>query len=145
MRARNQAIAWLLMGMGGGLCHAAAGPVGCPATVTVSQQLSTPVAGWKAGTDDLPHRLSSITFFDGPPEENASLVNDSTIRGAGKEIALWRFGTGGSRTIWMTCGYSGTSITLSKSLPVGISSCSVTYNPRQQVAGLPLIEQINCR
>jgi len=87
----------------------------------------------------------SITFFDGPPEENASLVNDSTSRIGGKDIATWRFGASRVRPLWVACGYSGTSISLARNLPTNIRSCSVTYNPRQQVGGLPLIEQINCK
>ncbi len=127
-----------------GYAWAASYPVSCPDTIDVKQQLSSPIEGWKAGLDSLPHRLALITFFDGPPEDNASLAPVSS-RVAGKQIATWLFGSRSSRAIWLTCGYAGTAVTLSKSLPASVTSCAVTYNPRQQVSGLPLIEKITCK
>jgi hypothetical protein len=125
--------------------HAAPAFDSCPATITVNQQLAKPVTGWKAGEDNMPHRLASVTFFDGPPEENASLVYDKLTRTAGKQIGTWRFGKNNKRTQWLSCGYAGTSITLSKSLPAGITSCSVTYDLGRQVSGRWLIERIDCK
>ena len=116
----------------------------CPDTIAVRQQLSEPIPGWTAVLDDTPIRLASITFYDGRPEEKASLVSDETKETAGRETATWHFSQS-SRQIWMACGYSGTAITLAQSLPVKITVCSVIYNVKQRVAGFPLIEKINCR
>ena len=91
----------------------------------------------------MPNRLAAVTFFDGPPEEKASLVNDSERRAQGKQIATWRFGV--KSHIWISCGYSGTNIVLSRALGDGTKQCMVTYNPRQSIAGLPVIEKIDCK
>jgi hypothetical protein len=117
--------------------------VHCPETISVKQTLSKPQQGWKEGTSDLPNLLAGVTFFDGPPEEKASLVNDSERRVQGKQIAIWRFGP--QSQIWISCGYAGSSIVLSRALTKGSSGCSVTYNPKVTVAGLPSIEKIECK
>ncbi len=120
-------------------------PVGCPETITVNQQLAAPVAGWTPGLDELPHRLAGITFYDGPIADNASLVNDQTTKASGREIATWRFTGMAGRLVWVSCSYAGTAVTLTKSLPAKTSSCAVTFNVRQRVAGLPMIEQVSCK
>jgi hypothetical protein len=54
-----------------------AAKLSCPATVTLTNpQLTKPIAGWEIFFDTAPHRLSRITFFDGPVAESASLVPD---------------------------------------------------------------------
>jgi hypothetical protein len=126
-------------------CSSAAPPAACPDTIAVRQELQTPVEGWKPKLDDTPNRLASVTFFDGPPEEKASLVNDRTTKAAGKEIAFWHFLLQPKREIWLACGYSGTSIVLTKPLPPKTAACEVTYNPRQRIAGLHVIESIACK
>lgn len=117
--------------------------VHCPDTIAVKQNLSKPEPGWKEGMSDLPNLLAGVTFFDGPPEEKASLVNDSERRVQGKQIAIWRFGP--QSQIWISCGYAGSNIVLSRALAKGTSGCSVTYNPKVTVAGLPSIEKIECK
>jgi hypothetical protein len=123
----------------------AAEPAACPATVNVHQQLTAPVAGWSAVNDDALHQLAGVTFYDGPPQEKASLVYDDITKAAGKQIAKWTFAPRRERATWIACSYSGTSVVLAKTLPPGIASCTVTYDARQQVAGLPVIEKIACK
>lgn len=123
----------------------AAEPAACPATVNVHEQLTAPVAGWSATNDDAPHQLAGLTFYDGPPQEKASLVYDDITRAAGKQIAKWTFAPQRQRAIWIACSYSGTSVVLAKAMPATVSSCVVTYDARQQVAGLPVIEKIACK
>ena len=95
--------------------------------------------------DDTPHRLATITFYDGPPKERASLVNDQTIHATGKETAKWYFIPRADRQIWVACGYAGTAIVLARGLPPKTNTCSVTYNPRERIAGMPVIEKIVCK
>jgi hypothetical protein len=116
----------------------------CPAKIDVSQQLTAAVPGWTATLDDTPHQLAGITFYDGTPQEKASLVYDSMTKVATKQVAKWSFAQATSRQTWISCSYSGTSVELTKSLPPKTTACEVTYNPRQQVAGLPVIEKISC-
>ena len=118
---------------------AARDSVGCPATVQVKEQLAAPVAGWTAASDGMPHQLAGLTFFDGRPEEKASLAPDSQNQTA----AVWKFAGGGPT--WVMCRYSGTGITLTRELPRGTSTCTASYSKGVTIAGLPVIQKIACR
>jgi hypothetical protein len=120
-------------------------PAICPDSVDVNQQLTAPVSGWTTMIDDTPHRLAGITFYDGPPQQRASLIYDQKIRVAGKEIATWHFRPRADRQIWVGCSYASAAIALTKALPPSTKTCSVTYNPGQSIAGLPVIEKIVCK
>lgn len=111
--------------MSTGYCSAAE-PFQCPATL-----------------DGATHRLAMITFYDGPPEEEASLVYDTLKKSAGKEIATWQIRPG--RKTWVVCTYEGTKAVWKRALPSAIKTCSVAYDPQNKVAGLPSIESITCR
>lgn len=129
--------------LGSSMEPALAAEVHCPETVSVNQSLAKPEPGWKPGTSALPIGLAGVTLFDGPPEQQASLVYDSETMLHGKQIATWRFGP--NSDIWLSCQYSGTLIVLSRALPKNTTVCLVTYNPKQTVAGLPLVEKIACQ
>ena len=117
----------------------------CPAKVNVHQQLAAQVTGWSSMLDDAPNQLAGITFYDGPPQEKASLVYDDITRAAGKQIAKWSFAPHAQRPIWIACSYSGTSVVLAKALPANVTGCTVTYDAHQQIAGLPIIMKIACK
>jgi hypothetical protein len=123
----------------------AADAVGCPATISARQQLASPLAGWTATEDDTPHNLAGITFYDGPPSEKASLVYDRITHGKTEQVATWTFAPQKDRSIWLACGYAGTSIQLTKALPSTITTCSVTYDPQQTIDGMPVIKKIACK
>src|SRR5580698_1914919 len=84
-------------------------PAACPAKIAVHEQLSTSPAGWTATYDNAQHQLAGITFYDGAPKENASLVYDDIARSAGKQVARWHFAPTAGRGIWIACRYSATS------------------------------------
>lgn len=96
--------------------------------------------------DDAAHQLAAVTFYDGLPEEKASLVYDRIVKAAGgKETATWSFKAQAGRQFWLTCSYSGTNVVLKKALPLQIARCSVIYDATAKVAGLPAIDKITCR
>jgi len=139
---------WLaIVGLGFslGACALAADSTLCPATIDVQEHLAKAVSGWSPTTDDNPHQLAGVTFFDGVPQEKASLVYDDMKKAGGKQIASWGFAPGTGRQTWIACSYSGTGIQLTKALPSSTRACEVTYDPRQQIAGLPSIEKIVCK
>ena len=117
----------------------------CPAKIEVQQRLASAVDGWAPITDDSPHQLSGITFFDGPPSEKASLVYDAIKKTATEELVTWNFDSSGKRSTWMVCSYSGTAIQLSRGLPPATKSCQVTYSRTQRLAGMPVIASISCK
>lgn len=117
--------------------------VGCPGTIVVNQSLAKQRPGWVAGVSDRPVQLASLTFFDGPPEQKASLVYDSWKRIQGKNVAVWTFST--ERPTWFSCGYSATGIVISRALPKGTLKCTVTYSLKETIDGLPHIEEMHCK
>jgi hypothetical protein len=124
-------------------CSAAESPA-CPEKIEVEQKLPKELPGWAAMLDDAPQQLAGVTFYEGPPEEKASLVYDSITKAAGKETAAWEFNAQGSAQFWMTCSYAGTTLMLKKRLPPAIRTCTVTWDASQHVAGLPLIIKMAC-
>ena len=123
----------------------AADSVSCPPTVTTRQELTATPDGWKSMLDDTPHDLAGITFYDGPPAEKVSLVYDRMDRGKGVETATWTFAAKKERPIWLTCSYAGTVVQLARSLSPQTTNCTVVYDPKEHIAGLPAIKKISCR
>ncbi len=121
---------------------AASDPVGCPKTIQVKEQLAAPVPGWTAASDGMPHQLAGLTFFDGKPEEKASLAPDGESTQRYQTISTWKFDK--TRPTWVMCQYSGTSVTLTRELPRGTSSCLVSYARNVTIAGLPVITNVEC-
>ncbi|BCB22411.1 hypothetical protein OCUBac02_53050 (plasmid) [Bosea sp. ANAM02] len=117
----------------------------CPAELTTRQELSSVHQGWKEQQVMSPHRHARITFFDGPPAEQASLAPDETRSVNGREVSTWRFGRSSTRAIWIECGYAGTSISLSQELPAETKSCSITFDPKVRLSGLPRVGKLDCR
>ena len=118
----------------------------CPAAVAVHEGLAKAIPGWTTMLDDSAHQLAAVTFYDGPPEEKASLVYDRIVKAAGgKQTATWSFKAQAGRQFWMTCSYSGTNVVLKKALPPQITRCSVVYEATAKVAGMPAVEKITCR
>ena len=123
---------------------------GCPATLTVEEQATAPSPEWTVTYSPLPRALERVTFFDGPPEEEASLVYDELLDTADGQVAVWRLGTGDpegkERGTWIRCSYAGTRVELSRRLPDGLHECRVTYDPvAASPSGLPEIRAIECR
>ena len=63
----------------------------------------------------------------------------------GKDVAVWNFGLDASRPVYVACRYAWTTVMLQRELPKEVRSCTITYNPRQTIAGLPAIEKIDCK
>src|SRR5579863_7566438 len=129
----------------GGTFSPAAETISCPNSVTTRQELTSSPSGWSPMLDDTPHNLAGITFYDGPPAEKASLAYDRFKHGKGEDIATWTFRKQEDRRIWLVCSYAGTAVELSRSLPPQITTCTVSYDPQTQVAGLAAVKNIACR
>src|SRR5262245_5781647 len=93
----------------------AADPVQCPATVSVRQVATDIPAGWTAGTSAVPVELAGITFFEGNPQDEASLVYDRLTPTSTGTRAVWTFAQ--NSHIWLSCSYAATRVVLSKLLP----------------------------
>jgi len=115
----------------------------CPESISVKQNIEKIPEGWSARPGDSPNLLEGVTFFSGPPEEQASLAYDNWTRRKGLAYAGWHFPKSMPR-IWLSCRYSSTSLVLARQLAAETSQCTVTYDPTVQVAGSPSIRKIDC-
>ena len=122
----------------------AADAVRCPLKIDVTQKLAVQAPGWSVMADDAPHQLAGLTFFDGTPQEKASLAPDKATPVNGKTVASWTFDAGGGPT-WVACHYAGTDVMLTRELPKSVRACSITYSTRDTVAGLPVVEKVDCK
>jgi hypothetical protein len=118
------------------LCNqASSATVQCPALIKTNQSLQEPIKGWDGFVDDLNavHTFNRVTFYAGPPKEQASLSPDESPK---DKKLTWTFG---KEKIWLACGYSNTLMQLVQPLPDNTKRCSVTYN-----ADLSQVKTIQC-
>ncbi|MGA7831826.1 MAG: STY0301 family protein [Terracidiphilus sp.] len=128
-------------------CAAKAEEIVCPGSISVEQQLMQPVDGWKASTGVFPIRFSGVvTFYNGDPKKMASLVPTKEGRIGNKEFATWdlRPISDSSSETWISCGYSGANVVLSRPLPKGVTECTVTYKSRTGPSNPDSVERISC-
>jgi hypothetical protein len=118
---------------------------GCPESISVEQKIVDSPTSWNVTYDTVPHRLASVTFYDGPPAEMASLAYDKQLKRKSEWTALWYFQPHSERGYWLSCGYDRTSVVLSKQLPLQVAQCEVTYLKGRTLAGLPVIKRIECK
>ena len=130
--------------MATGICFAA-DKVSCPGTVTVDEKVTSPPPEWRLSYSPLPRRLEMVTFFNGPPAEDASLVYDKRSKTKGGWIGTWQFPKD-EKGYWIRCSYEGTRAELSRRIPDSVSICRVTYDDGSLFAsGLPVVRKIECR
>ena len=126
-------------------CPASAADLLCPDAVSVKQTGAPPAPEWSVSYSAAPTALEMVTFYSGPPKEEASLVYDDLVRGKEGSTATWKFPKD-PRGYWIKCSYRGTTVELSKTLPPTVSTCRVTYDRQTTSAsGLPAIKRIACQ
>ncbi len=115
----------------------------CPSQIATKQTIEKVPQGWTAKQSTTSHSLAGLTFFDGPPEQEASLVYDEYRNLAKEDHAVWSFDP--SLHIWLSCIYSGTTVVLSKPLPSKTTECRVTYSRQEYVDGYREIKAVTCK
>jgi len=124
---------------------ACAGDSLCPDAVSVKQSGAAPTPEWSVSYSALPNRLQMVTFYSGPPKDEASLVYDDLVNASDSSTATWKLPKD-ARGYWVKCSYAGTTLELSKALPSTVSSCQVVYEPgTASASGLPAIKRSACR
>jgi hypothetical protein len=117
----------------------------CPASISVKQTAEKIPDGWTATQDDMPNPWEGVTFYSGPPKENASLVYDRWTKSNGVESGIWHFARNASPPIWLSCRYSFTNVALAKQLPSNTTECMVVYKARTSPAEPLEIQKVACR
>jgi hypothetical protein len=119
--------------------------VNCPGIVSLATpQLAKPIPGWSVVLDTAPHRLSRVTFFEGPLQENASLVPDKQTSLGKTKTAIWTLQPKPEHPYFLACYYSGTSLGLSRPMPPGLKECKISYNTSVEIDGMPVITSLLC-
>jgi hypothetical protein len=126
------------------VASAAADEIRCPDRIATTQSLAQATPGWTDQVDQTSNILAGVTFFEGPPKEMASLAPDES-HVKGKVVASFTLTLGAGSQYWLVCGYAGTRVNLARALPKELRTCTVTYDPKQTVDGLPSIERISCK
>ena len=117
----------------------------CPETVNTRQTGAAPAPDWSVSYSTSPNQLEMVTFYSGPPKDEASLVYDDFVSIKDSSLATWKFPKD-PRGYWVKCSYRGTTLELSKALSPTMSSCRVTYSRDAGLpSGLPPIRSIACR
>ena len=116
----------------------------CPESISVEQTVIKIPEGWTVRRDEGASTLEGIAFYSGPPDEKAMLVYDQWTKRNGLAYGVWHFQSKSSHPTWLSCRYSFTRVVLAKQLPVEISECTVTYDPKVTISGSPEIRKIDC-
>lgn len=134
-----------LAGLLGAACPVYAADALCPDTISVKQTLAAPAPEWTVSASATPIALEMVTFYSGPPKDEASLVYDDLARTSDASVATWNFARD-SHGYWVKCSYRGTTQELAKPLPPTLSACRLTYDRQAAGAsGLPVIRRIACQ
>jgi hypothetical protein len=115
----------------------------CPPTIQIQASLESTPEGWAEVKGDGPYRLKSIAFSEGAPSEGVFLVENAS-KDVGKErTATWLFDSAGG-TIWVSCYYSGTRVSITRPVDGKPRVCKVSSNRRVTIDGMPEVVSSVC-
>lgn len=120
------------------ISFATPGTAACPLKITTTQQLTGDYPGWASFRNEVIHFTEGVSFYSGPPEEQAVLKPDSSAQGK----ARWTFSA--KDTIYIVCEYNQTMIHLSRKLPPNTTTCEVRYDQSIHGANGPIPTTIIC-
>jgi hypothetical protein len=104
-------------------CAAANAQVACPLNIKVEQKAVAP-SEWSVDYSKNAAALSSVTIFDGPPQEQASLKYDDERTTTDQIIQTWDL-PASDRGYWIECGYTNTWALLRRKLSNEMRACKV--------------------
>jgi hypothetical protein len=97
--------------------------IACPPNIPVEQNATAP-NDWSVDYAKTPAALSSVTIFEGPPEEQASLKYDDERTTKNEVIQTWEL-PASNRGYVIVCGYANTTAQLRRKLPNDTRTCQV--------------------
>jgi hypothetical protein len=90
-------------------------------------------------------RLSMVTFFDGKPEEQASLVYDEIVDTKDGSRATWRLTPDSERGYYLVCTYEKPAKPVTQKLSPKVTTCIVDYGKPAEASKLPPVRSIECK
>lgn len=116
----------------------------CPASVSVEEHAAQPPEGWSARDSGIHPNLIGVTIYDGPLEENASLVYDDEKKTSREITQTWNL-TRSDRGYWLVCRYSDTRVELMRRLPDSAKHCHVVFErDKTSPDGLGSVKTASC-
>lgn len=116
----------------------------CPGSIAVQESIKGFPEGWFTNTDEVPHRLMRVGFFDGEPKGKAELAPEKETRKSGKLYSVWRFDPKTAQDVWVSCSYSRTAMTLTQPLKKPYKRCTVVSDATVTVDGQPSVVSVEC-
>lgn len=96
----------------------------CPREIQTEQRIAGDQPDWTASVEDTRYPLVSIRLSEGEPAGMAWLAPTES-----KGVAVQSWSLPSSKEgYWVSCGYGGTSVVLSRRLPEGIKKCTVWFD-----------------
>jgi len=90
-------------------------------------------------------RLTMVTFFDGKPEEQASLVYDAIVDTKDGSRATWRLHPGSERGYYLVCTYEKPAKPVTQKLSPKLTTCVVEYGKPAAASKLPPVKSVQCQ
>ena len=109
-------------------------PYNVPTHISTTQEIAEAPKDWSVSSEKGPNRLSSVSISEG--------VYDQEIKQKNKLILVWHLSGKSTDQFWITCGYQGTNIKITKLLPSGIKAFRVSYKTKVTRDGLPTIDSV---
>jgi hypothetical protein len=86
-----------------------------------------------------------VTFFEGKPEEEASLVYDELTTTKDGSRALWHLTPNAPRRYYLVCTYEKNEKTVTRQLSSKFSQCVVDYGKPATQSKLPPVRAVHCK
>jgi hypothetical protein len=89
--------------------------------------------------------LSMVTFFEGKPEEHASLVYDEIVTTKDGSRATWHLTPDSDRGYFLVCTYEKPDKPVTQRLSPKLTTCLVEYGKPAGPSKLPPVRSIRCQ
>ena len=123
--------------------NASTASLSCPLELVASQTATAPAPEWAVSYETYPLRLSGMSVFDGPPDEQADLKYHDSRKANREWTVRWRLAPN-PRGYWLMCRYDGTRAQVSRRIPDGATRCTGRYDLTVAVGAGPLLVEAVC-
>lgn len=117
----------------------------CPETITVQERVTGTLDRWTPVSDNIPHPLKGVAFFEGHPEKKVGLVPDKETNKGRYLFSIWSFDAETAKNLWMSCTYGRTAMTFARPVNKVYSRCTVKSKLGITVDGEPSLVSVECK